>query len=265
VAILARRLLVFALALAPVSSPASTIVFDPGHLVASVHTRGQYDNAGLTTWNGQPLTPENQPTLDENQLSADWNFYVDPAAPNQLFIEALNVQDTTHASLTGVPFDLVALTSFTFRLTKVDLGEVLAVGFTNSWARPGQVLDGSPVGDPPLQVPLTETINWNLTTGAPNEFTIGTANVNYAMSHFTDISAATRIVGGGVVQFTFEPALDLLRDVDFRELTASAFHGLGAYEAPGSIDFSITPIPEPSTAFLLALGLTVLALRRRAR
>ena len=57
-AILASLLLGVALALAPVGAVASTIIFDPSHLVASVHTRGQYDNAGLTTWQGQPLSPD---------------------------------------------------------------------------------------------------------------------------------------------------------------------------------------------------------------
>jgi len=54
---------------------AATIVFNQDDLVASVHTRGQYDNAGLSTWNGQPLSPTDRPSFDQNQLSADWRFY----------------------------------------------------------------------------------------------------------------------------------------------------------------------------------------------
>ena len=102
----------------------------------------------------------------------------------------------------------MALTGFEFGLSKLDLGEVIALGFSNEWARPGQVLDGRPSqSNPPVQMPLLDTPNWDLVPGAPNEFATQTANVNYGLSHFGNIFAATRIVGGGDFQFTFEPAL----------------------------------------------------------
>jgi hypothetical protein len=42
--------------------------------VTTIDTRGQYDNAGLDFWNGQPISPTNMPTPDEDQLSATWSF-----------------------------------------------------------------------------------------------------------------------------------------------------------------------------------------------
>jgi hypothetical protein len=38
-------------------------------LVGIVQTHGEYDNAGLGSWNGAPLSPENQPTPEQDQLA----------------------------------------------------------------------------------------------------------------------------------------------------------------------------------------------------
>jgi hypothetical protein len=44
-------------------------------LMAVVQTRGEYDNYGLSYWNGAPLSPTNQPTYEQDQLSATLSFY----------------------------------------------------------------------------------------------------------------------------------------------------------------------------------------------
>src|SRR5579871_1892543 len=99
--------------------PAVASVIDTTQLteVATVQTRGQYDNAQLGTWNGQPLSPTNHPSFEEDQLSATWTFFVDPAATNVLYVVASNVLDTDFGFLFGPGFDLVALTGFEFSLT----------------------------------------------------------------------------------------------------------------------------------------------------
>src|SRR5262249_11858559 len=68
--------------LIPFRSEATVVSLNSMVLAADVFTRGQYDDAQLGTWNGQPLSPTNHPTVDEDQLSADWNFYVNPNAKN---------------------------------------------------------------------------------------------------------------------------------------------------------------------------------------
>ena len=93
-------------------------VIDTGGLIlcGTVTTLGEYDNAGLGTWNGQPLSPTNQPTIEQDQLSATWNFYVDPAATNTLYVVVSDVADTEFGYASGAAFSLPALTGFQFSL-----------------------------------------------------------------------------------------------------------------------------------------------------
>src|SRR5271156_1928392 len=86
-------------------------------LMATVQTRGEYDNAGLDYWNGQPLSATNQPTYEQDQLSATLSFYVDPAQTNDLFVTVSNVLDTDYDYIYGVPFAYTALTGFDFSLS----------------------------------------------------------------------------------------------------------------------------------------------------
>lgn len=85
-------------------------------LVGVVQTRGEYDNAGLGTWNGLPLSSSNQPSYEQDQLSATLSFYVDRAYKNDLYLVVSNVFDTDFGSIFGSPFEFVALTGFTFSL-----------------------------------------------------------------------------------------------------------------------------------------------------
>jgi hypothetical protein len=56
-----RRAAASAFALFAFSARATTVTFDPSALVAQIHTRGRYDNAGLGTWNRQPFVAEGRP------------------------------------------------------------------------------------------------------------------------------------------------------------------------------------------------------------
>jgi hypothetical protein len=153
---------VTALLLAASPADASTISFNGQDRVASIHTRGEYDDAGLGTWNGQPLSPTNHPSFEEDQLSADWNLYVLPAMRNVLFVEATNIHDTTYGFIFGTPFSLVALTGFELAVPEVGGGYLVPSAYSNDWARPGEALDGRPLqSDPPHQVPLLDTPNWS--------------------------------------------------------------------------------------------------------
>jgi uncharacterized membrane protein YgcG len=207
-------------------------------LVASVATRGQYDNAQLTTWNGQPLSSTNHPTFDEDQLSAIWDFYVDPAAPNTLYIVATNVYDTQFGFIFGAPFDLVALTGFEFSLP---IQTSSYAQFSNQFAIPGEALLGPVAGTSLL---LDTTPGWNLisVSGLPNEatYSIEASSVNDAFTHFSSVFGETRIYGGGVFQLTFAPKVNFL-DTDFAALTVTASNGMGAYvETPAPTSCSAT-------------------------
>jgi hypothetical protein len=245
--VIAGLCVMVALALASQSALAATIDLPAEDMVASAHTRGQYDNFGLVTWNGQPLSETNQPTLEENQLSADWNYYVDPDVPNELFIEATNIRDTTWAIVFGLPFELVALTRVEFSFDTVDGSTLPTPEFSNAWARPGQALDGRPnFSDPPVSIPLETTPGWDFDVLPEGTSSIGTSDVGYALSHFTGVYGTTRIVGGAIFQLVYPPGTDLRSVVDFRTLRVTAFHGLGdRYEAPGTLTFAIEPEATP--------------------
>jgi hypothetical protein len=63
-------------------SGANATVIDPSDmtLVATVDTVGAYNNQALDYWNGNPLSPTNYPSASEDELRAQWNFYVNPLA-----------------------------------------------------------------------------------------------------------------------------------------------------------------------------------------
>lgn len=190
--------------------------------VATVVTLGEYDNAGLSTWNGQPLSPTNQPTAQQDQLSASWNFYVDPAAPNTLDVVVSNVADTNFGYISGSPFALTALTGFQFSL---DVPSSSYATFSNQLALPGEALLGPVSGS---SAPLDTTPGWNLlsASGPTGDavYQIGTSTVSDGFTHFSSVYGDTRIYGGGAFQFTFNPSVDLL-NANFSTLLATATNG----------------------------------------
>jgi hypothetical protein len=258
-----HRLALSVFMLAPVHATYGSII-DPNGLtlVATVHTRGQYDNAQLGTWNGQPLSPTNQPTFDEDQLSADWSFYVDPASTNTLYILASNVLDTQYGFIFGSPFDLVALTGFEFSLPISHFSGNSSVAFSNQFAVAGEELLGPISGQ---SATLTSTPGWSLTgvSGPINQpsFDISTSSVDDAFTHFSSVFGETRIFGGGVFQFSFDPSVNLFENTDFDTLTASASNGLGAYIEDGTLTFPT--IPEPGSGIIVLTSLLALALALR--
>ena len=208
-------------------------------LVATATTLGEYDNAGIAFWNGQPLSGSNHPTAQEDQLSATWNFYVDPKAPNTLYIVVSEVVDSNFFLISGTPFDLVALTGFQFSL-KVPTSSYAS--FSNQFAVPTEALVGS--GN---STPLQTTPGWTLlgVSGAPDQavYQIGTPTVSDAFTHYTVNTNDIRISGGGVFQFTFDPSVNLLQ-ANFNTLVATATNGEGAYTEVGTLQLlpSVTSI-----------------------
>jgi PEP-CTERM motif len=233
-------------------------------LVATVDTIGAYDNRGLDYWNGNPLSPTNHPSAYEDELSAQWNFYINPQATNQLFIVASDVADTNFGYISGEPFSLVALTGFEFALPvrRNKAGPV----FSNEYAVPNEFLaNGGPGGS---NLSIDTTPGWSITSVSGNpgrlNYSITTPDVNNAFTHFTSVYGATRILGGGVFEFTYSPNVNLLRQADCRRLVASASNGEGAYIEEGTLTFAYergrpNTVPEPSTWAMILLGFTSLS------
>lgn len=236
-------------------------------------TAGLYDNAGLPTWNGLPLSAINHPSSFEDALSATWTFYVDPATRNQMYIVASDVRDTNFGFINGTPFSLAALTGFSFSL-ELSVG-VSAPAFSDSNAVPGEFLLGPVSGS---SAALTTTPGWSLSsiTGLPDHptLTFGTPDVSHAFTHFSSVFGTTRIFGGGVLSLIYSPTVDLLTDADFSSLSATAYNGFGAYVEPGTLASAYVPpiivppigIPEPTSWAMMILGLVGAGISvRRAR
>jgi hypothetical protein len=253
-------------------TPTFAAVLDVSSLVhvATVETVGEYDEASLSIWNGQPLSPTNHPSAFQDRLAATWTFYVDPASRNQLWIVASDIQDTNYGFINEPPFDLVALTGFSFSLTVHGLQADPT--FSNESATPDEALLGPVSGQ---RTPLTTTPGWSLSAASgpfsDREFEISTLGVADAFTRFPLVFGTTRIGGGGVFGLTYAPNLDLLARADFLSIEASAFNGNGRYTEAGTLTFAIGPpghggVPEPQSWALLVAGFSALgALLRRTR
>jgi hypothetical protein len=225
--------------------------------VATVNTLGAYDNAGLNFWNGQPISPTNMPTPEEDQLSAIWSFYVDPIDRNTLYILVSNVLDPNFGFITGTPFFLTALTGFQFALP---VASPSYATFSGGFAVQGQTLVG-PTGN---STPVDTTPGWHLSsvTGPTTQATyvINSASAqtaSYAFTHYASVTGDIRILNGGVFQLPFDPTVNLL-NADFADLTASASNGMGAYVEAGTLVFPVST-PEPASLVLLFSSLIAFA------
>jgi hypothetical protein len=239
-------------------------------LVAIVQTHGEYDNAGLGSWNGAPLSPENQPTPEQDQLSATLSFYVDRAHKNDLYVVASNVFDTDFGFINGPAFEFVALTGITFSLPIRGVHPARNVEFSNGVAVEGETLLGSNSGQ---SSPLTTTPNWALqgVLGPRNDpsFSISTSGVGDALTHFSSVFGTTRIGGGAAFEFSFNPNVNLLRRANFLGLDAETSFGFDMYEGEGTLLYAYTrpsigpAVPEPTTWSLIAIGFSAIALLAR--
>jgi hypothetical protein len=185
--------------------------------MATLHARSEYDKTQLNFWNDAPLSTTNQPTYAQDQLSADLNFYLDPAQRGELFVSVTNVFDTQYGVITGSPFDLVALTGFDFSLRLSPSASLAPVTFSNQWANAGESLRGPVAGG---SAPLTTTPGWNLVgvSGPPNQpdYSFSTPTVNDALTHFSSVSGETRIYGGATFEFLYGPNGQFVPGREFR-------------------------------------------------
>jgi hypothetical protein len=114
-------------------SPAAQITFETHDLLASFHTDGLYNLAGLNFWNGKPVSATNRPTDYERELSATINFFAKRKDHNILFLQVTDVTATHFGFALGTTFFNITQTGVRFTLpSKHDLGTpILSLGFAN--------------------------------------------------------------------------------------------------------------------------------------
>jgi hypothetical protein len=239
-------------------------------LMAVIQTRGEYDNSGLGTWNGQPLSPSNQPTYEEDQLSATLSFYIDPKHKNDLYLTVGNVYDTQYGYISGPPFSYVALTGIDFSFSGQRKVSSREAQFSTEDALPGeQLANGGPDGS---NLPLTSTPGWQLsnfvTIHRTGDYSISASNDNSALTHFSSVSGATRIYGGAAFDFVFPTNVNLFRSIDFDSLNAETVFGVGMYTSAGELTYvrQVGPsVPEPPTWLAIGIGFFLLGSMRAVK
>lgn len=231
-------------------------------LVGEYQASGLYNLVGLETWNGQPLSPTNQPDALQRELASTIRLYVPRSTPNQLFITVSNVTTTIGAFWFGTAFDNVTQTGVSLN-TPTFLGSAT---LDSNFALPGQTLVNGTSGHE-VVTPLSHTPGYQLGfAGAQYNITTITG-AQYGFTSLSNITGAIRIRGGGVFDLVFAPNTNLFK-VDFRDLTVDTLYGnQGTNQSIQAKFVPAAPVPEPST--LLSFGTGVLALaemmRRRLR
>ena len=88
--------------------------------VASYTSSGKYNLVGLGTWNGQPVSPTNQPTADQALLAQQDNFFLGSGNfGNTLFVQVSNVITTQNSYWSGLAFLNVSQTGLQITLPAV--------------------------------------------------------------------------------------------------------------------------------------------------
>jgi hypothetical protein len=225
---------------ASLQAQASTLDVSGYPLLATFKSQGQYDLSGLGTWNGEPVTPTNMPSADNRYLAATFNFYGNPTALNVMYVQVSDVITTLGANWFGLAFTDVTLTGV--RVTNTDPVPVL--GFSNSFANPGQVLayGGATESTQPLQT----TPGYQLDSSA-NSFWIHTSQQDAfdGFTSLTGIYGATRIRGGGLFQLTFAPYINV-SGFSYSNWSVAAEYGDSNQFVAASL------VPEPSTCLPIA-------------
>lgn len=214
--------------------------------LASFEVEDLVDISQLGSWNGAPVTPDNQPSAYHRRLHASLDFFSDETDASQVFLRVSNVVSTQGAWWGGSAFINTLLTSIDLALAAGD-GEVGITGVNFDYANPGQSLLGTEVGA------VESTLGWQYGTGR-----LSTASSwTYAFAEFGGVTGGTIQEGGGV----FLLGLDhYASSLDWSAASLTLGYGLGNQ----FLVAQNTGVPAPAAA-LIALAAPMFATHRRRR
>lgn len=222
------------------------------HRVASYSSSGEYNLVGLGTWNGQPVSPTNQPTPYQALLAQQDNFYLGSGSfSNTLFIQVTNVITTQDSYWNGLAFLNVSQTGL-----RVSLPSALsAPSFDFSYSNPNQALVGpNGAGFTPESTTagfsgyvLNNDTYW-LTTDPSGQ---------YAFASFPIVTGTQRTYNGGIFALTF--AGTDLNAINWQNATVQATYGYNNQSIAATYaGDAASPVPEPPTIIAVASGMFLL-------
>ena len=217
----------------PAGEPAEPTGYPLAHqdLVASFRSEGLYNLAGLTSWNGRPVTEANKPDEVERRLGATIRFYVPMATPNVLYVQVNHVITTEDAYWSGPSFENVTQTGVRFDLPAAGDGSLGTPTFSDEFANPDEVLlegRSKPCNAEQKLNNISSTPGYELATPSRGTYQIHTAvGAEYGLARFYCVYGAERIEGGGVYELTFSPGTNLREAADFASMTVESEYGAG--------------------------------------
>lgn len=221
-------------------------IFSPrsADLMAKYQIEGLYDMVGLGTWNGQPVSETNQPSLEQRRLAADVSLYSDPSRTDRLWITVTGIVTTQGAWWWGSPARDVQLTGIGLRFVSENL-LVSGTSMSGDYALVGQRIlteAGS------VETDLTPGYTMNVVNGITQ---IQCANgTDYGMTNFGWVRGLTVLTNSAVFQVTLDRAVS--------SITWASTAVTGRFGVDHQL-VSATLVPGPGPMVLIA----ALAVRRR--
>jgi len=174
---------------------ADNLSFAPEMLRARSVMEGLLDISALQTWNGEPVSPTNQPSEYHRRLSVVCSIYESEALDGTHYVVISNVVTTQGAWWSGTIFIHTLMTGFSFSVPDAN-GlpiELEAVSFQH--ANIGQhLLDSNG------ETPVDETAGFAWETTAAGEVIRTVNGANYSFAEYGYVNGIVITEGGGVVE-----------------------------------------------------------------
>ena len=226
---------------ATVSTPVSGAIVTPSEQarIATYQIEGLYDMVGLGSWNGQPVSETNQPSIWIRRLAANVSIYSDTNQSDRLWITVTNIITTQGAYWFGSPAYDVQLTGLGFQFNTPSTSAAVGTSYSGDFALAGQSILTQAGGTP---TDITPGYAMNVIGGTT---WVRCANgTNYGMTNFGGVTGLTVLTGSAVFQ------LDLDQPVSSIDWSATSLVGRFG------VDHQFVQaalVPTPGVLALLAL------------
>lgn len=181
--------------------------------LARFKVEGLVDISDLGSWNGEPVTEENQPNEYQRRLSCWIDFFGVPNQwPYEMYLRVSDVVSTQGAYWSGTSFYNTLLTRIKVDF-EVENTDIVEVGFND--ANPNQAVLGN--GEPP--VPVSQTLGWTHTNN-----TLHTEDPwQYAFAEFGYVYGGVVQEGGGLFRLRLNSNYN---EISWSESTITCVYGL---------------------------------------